>query len=205
MLGTQVDRCDVKPPSLGRMKRCGFLEVCVCYTHGANAAIGDGHTNAPGWGGGGRSLGRGLALPSAKKRLVPNRGISLLLRRLEAALIFSAHHSRWQRLSWRASPKKSSICSTGVGEARAGTPLAIVIFAVVASAPFSVTDALAIMNGALFGPLVGSLVNAGGIVLAAVLGYAVALRTSKLLDIEATVRRLPGSGSAISRSARRCS
>ena len=32
-------------------------------------------------------------------------------------------------------------------------PLAIAIFAVVASAPFSVTDALAIMNGAIFGPV----------------------------------------------------
>ncbi|MGC1986453.1 MAG: hypothetical protein WA668_13790, partial [Candidatus Cybelea sp.] len=35
-------------------------------------------------------------------------------------------------------------------------PLAIVIFAVVASAPFSVTDALAIMNGAIFGPVKGT-------------------------------------------------
>ena len=34
-------------------------------------------------------------------------------------------------------------------------PLAIAIFAVVASAPFSVTDALAIMNGAIFGPVRG--------------------------------------------------
>ncbi len=70
-------------------------------------------------------------------------------------------------------------------------PLAILIFAVVASAPFSVTDALAVMNGVLFGPWVGSLVNAAGIVVAAVIGYAVAIRTSKLLDIESTVQRLP--------------
>jgi uncharacterized membrane protein YdjX (TVP38/TMEM64 family) len=71
-------------------------------------------------------------------------------------------------------------------------PLAVVILALVASAPFSVTDALAIMNGVLFGPLWGSVVNACGIVLAAVIGYVVALRTSKLLDIEAQVQRLPG-------------
>ena len=49
-------------------------------------------------------------------------------------------------------------------------PLAIAVFAVVASAPFSVTDALAIMNGAIFGPLRGSLVDAVGLVLAAVMG-----------------------------------
>jgi uncharacterized membrane protein YdjX (TVP38/TMEM64 family) len=70
-------------------------------------------------------------------------------------------------------------------------PLAVVVFAVVASAPFSVTDALAIMNGVLFGPWIGTLVNAAGIVLAAVIGYVVALRTSKLLDIESTVQKLP--------------
>jgi len=46
-------------------------------------------------------------------------------------------------------------------------PLAIVVFAIVASAPFSVTDALAIMNGVLFGPVMGSIVNAIGLVLAA--------------------------------------
>ena len=70
-------------------------------------------------------------------------------------------------------------------------PLAVAIFALVASAPFSVTDALAIMNGVIFGPWAGSLVNAFGIVVAAVIGYVVALRTSKLLDIEGTVQRLP--------------
>lgn len=70
-------------------------------------------------------------------------------------------------------------------------PAAVIIFAVVASAPFSVTDALAVSNGVLFGPWVGSAVNTAGIVLAAVIGYRVALRTSKLLDIEAQVRNLP--------------
>lgn len=71
-------------------------------------------------------------------------------------------------------------------------PLAILILAIVASAPFSVTDALAIMNGVVFGPWIGSLVNALGIMLAAVIGYKVAMRTSKLLNVEQSVARLPG-------------
>ncbi|GAC1308318.1 MAG: hypothetical protein NVS2B3_09150 [Vulcanimicrobiaceae bacterium] len=72
-----------------------------------------------------------------------------------------------------------------------GIPAAIVIFAIVASAPFSVTDALAVSNGVLFGPWVGSAVNAAGLVVAAVLGYLVALRTAELLDMEAQIARLP--------------
>jgi uncharacterized membrane protein YdjX (TVP38/TMEM64 family) len=71
-------------------------------------------------------------------------------------------------------------------------PIAILIFTVVASAPFSVTDAIAIMNGVLFGPLWGSVVNGVGIVLAAMMGYAVAKRTSRLLDLDKQVARLPG-------------
>ena len=70
-------------------------------------------------------------------------------------------------------------------------PLAILVFAVVASAPFSVTDALAIMNGVLFGPLWGSVVNAAGLVLAAVIGYVVALRTSAAFNVRESVERLP--------------
>ena len=70
-------------------------------------------------------------------------------------------------------------------------PLSIVLFALVASAPFSVTDALAVSNGVLFGPWVGSLVNAGGLVLAAILGYAIARRTSKLWHLEDELRKLP--------------
>lgn len=69
--------------------------------------------------------------------------------------------------------------------------LAIIVFAVVASAPFSVTDALAIMNGVLFGPVGGSIVNAVGLVLAAIFGYAVALRTSSAFDVRKNVERLP--------------
>lgn len=70
-------------------------------------------------------------------------------------------------------------------------PIAIGIFALVASAPFSVTDALAIMNGSIFGPLWGSVVNAVGLVLAAMLGYYLNRRASHLLDLESTLERLP--------------
>jgi uncharacterized membrane protein YdjX (TVP38/TMEM64 family) len=71
-------------------------------------------------------------------------------------------------------------------------PLAIALFAVVASAPFSVTDALAVMNGVIFGPIGGSIVNAIGIVCAAMVGYAVARRTCHLLDLDKQIARLPG-------------
>ena len=70
-------------------------------------------------------------------------------------------------------------------------PLAALIMTIVASAPFSVTDALAIMNGVVFGPLAGSLINAAGLILAAVIAYLIALRTNKLLDIEQQLERLP--------------
>lgn len=70
-------------------------------------------------------------------------------------------------------------------------PLAIAIFAIVASAPFSVTDALAVMNGALFGPVVGSIVDTVGLVLAGVLGYWVNQRASHLLDLHLYLQRLP--------------
>lgn len=70
-------------------------------------------------------------------------------------------------------------------------PAAIALFALVASAPFSVTDALAVMNGALFGPLWGSIVNAIGLVLAALLGYYINRHASQLLDLESTLERLP--------------
>jgi uncharacterized membrane protein YdjX (TVP38/TMEM64 family) len=71
-------------------------------------------------------------------------------------------------------------------------PLAVLIFTVVAAAPFSVTDALAIMNGVLFGPVWGSIVNAVGIVCAAIVGYLIAKRTSRLLEIDRQIERLPG-------------
>jgi uncharacterized membrane protein YdjX (TVP38/TMEM64 family) len=70
-------------------------------------------------------------------------------------------------------------------------PLAVGVFALVAAAPFSVTDALAIMNGAIFGPVEGSLVNAIGLVFAAMLGYWINLRASHLLDLHEYLARLP--------------
>lgn len=114
-------------------------------------------------------------------------GLAVWLRRLEAALIFGGSFALAAIVVARKPEVEHLLGVLGVSR----YPLAIVIFAVVASAPFSVTDALAIMNGVIFGPLVGSLVNAAGIVVAAVIGYAVALRTSHLLDIERTVGRLP--------------
>jgi uncharacterized membrane protein YdjX (TVP38/TMEM64 family) len=114
-------------------------------------------------------------------------GFSVFLRRLEAALIFGASFLLAALVVAKKPEVEHLLGVLGIGR----YPLAILIFAVVASAPFSVTDALAIMNGVLFGPWIGSLVNAAGIVVAAIIGYVVALRTSKLLDIEATVQRLP--------------
>ncbi|HEY9085015.1 MAG TPA: VTT domain-containing protein [Candidatus Tyrphobacter sp.] len=70
-------------------------------------------------------------------------------------------------------------------------PLAVGIFALVASAPFSVTDALAVMNGAIFGPVLGSLINAVGLVLAALLGYWINRHASRLLDLDTYLERLP--------------
>lgn len=70
-------------------------------------------------------------------------------------------------------------------------PVAIAAFALVASAPFSVTDALAVMNGAIFGPLFGSIVNAIGLVFGALLGYWINRHASRLLDLDAYLARLP--------------
>jgi len=70
-------------------------------------------------------------------------------------------------------------------------PLAIAVMAIVASAPFSVTDALAIMNGVIFEPVWGSIINAVGIVLAAMMGYLLARRTCTLLNIQQQIERLP--------------
>jgi uncharacterized membrane protein YdjX (TVP38/TMEM64 family) len=81
----------------------------------------------------------------------------------------------------------SLLASAGIG----AYPIAIAVFALVASAPFSVTDALAVSNGVLFGPIVGSLVNAVGLVIGALLSYYVARRTSSLLDIDSQIGHLP--------------
>ncbi len=69
--------------------------------------------------------------------------------------------------------------------------LAVLVFALVASAPFSVTDALAIMNGAIFGPIEGSIVNAVGLVLAALLGYAMHRHATHMFDVESYLKKLP--------------
>ncbi len=70
-------------------------------------------------------------------------------------------------------------------------PLAVAVFAVVASAPFSVTDALAIMNGAIFGPVKGTAVDAVGLVIAAMLGYWINRHASRLFNLEEYLHRLP--------------
>jgi len=130
---------------------------------------------------------------SQATRAIPqrNRTVSrtkLFLQRLEALVIFGASFALAAFVVARKPEVERLLTALGP----AAYPLAILIFAIVASAPFSVTDALAIMNGVIFGPWIGSAVNAAGIVVAAVIGYVVALRTSKLLDIEASVNRLPG-------------
>jgi uncharacterized membrane protein YdjX (TVP38/TMEM64 family) len=113
--------------------------------------------------------------------------LGLFLRRLEAGAILLASFALAAFVVARRTEVEHLLNSLGIF----AMPLAVVILAIVASAPFSVTDALAVMNGVLFGPLWGSVVNALGIVLAAVIGYVVALRTSALLDIEAQVAKLP--------------
>jgi uncharacterized membrane protein YdjX (TVP38/TMEM64 family) len=70
-------------------------------------------------------------------------------------------------------------------------PLATVVFGFVAAAPFSVTDALAIMNGAIFGPVAGSVVNAIGIVIGAIGGYWINRHASTMLDLDRYLHRLP--------------
>jgi|GEM_PF-434990 len=124
--------------------------------------------------------------PGQRERVVRSPSVRLL-RRLEAVVIlagsfalagFVVSHRPWVELMLgRIGPL--------------AIPLAIVVFAVVASAPFSVTDALAIMNGVVFGPVWGSIVNALGLVLAAVIGYVVALRTADAFDVKRNVERLP--------------
>ncbi len=70
-------------------------------------------------------------------------------------------------------------------------PLAIAVFALVASAPFSVTDALAIMNGAIFGPVNGTIVDSVGLVLAALLGYWINRHASHVFNLQEYLHRLP--------------
>ncbi len=80
------------------------------------------------------------------------------------------------------------IRSIGPGVA---VPVATAIFAIVAAAPFSVTDALAVMNGAVFGPFWGSIINAAGIIVAGAIGYWINRHATHLMDLEAALARLP--------------
>jgi uncharacterized membrane protein YdjX (TVP38/TMEM64 family) len=113
--------------------------------------------------------------------------VSVAWRRAEAALVFTTSFVLAALVIKNKHFVEGVLSSIGP----ASYPLAILVFAVVASAPFSVTDALAIMNGVIFGPVRGSLVNAVGLVLAALAGYAIARRTSHLLELEKNIERLP--------------
>ena len=109
--------------------------------------------------------------------------VNVARRRAEAALIFFGSFVVAALVVYKKHSVETLLGAIGP----AAYPLAILVFAIVASAPFSVTDALAVMNGVLFGPLWGSVVNAVGLVLAAMLGYSLARRTS----IRGTPRPLP--------------
>jgi uncharacterized membrane protein YdjX (TVP38/TMEM64 family) len=80
------------------------------------------------------------------------------------------------------------IRSIGTGIA---VPAATVLFAIVASAPFSVTDALAIMNGAIFGHFWGTIINAAGIIIAGFVGYWVAEHATSGMNLHAMLAKLP--------------
>jgi uncharacterized membrane protein YdjX (TVP38/TMEM64 family) len=114
-------------------------------------------------------------------------GIGRALRRIEAILILLASFALAAFVVSNRPWVEQVLAQLGW----LAMPLAVLVFAVVASAPFSVTDALAIMNGVLFGPVWGSIINAVGLVLAAIIGYVVALRTSDAFDVKKNVERLP--------------
>jgi uncharacterized membrane protein YdjX (TVP38/TMEM64 family) len=113
--------------------------------------------------------------------------LSVFWRRAEAAFVFLTSFV----IAALVIKNKSSVEATLSTIGPLAYPLAVVVFAAVASAPFSVTDALAIMNGVIFGPLWGSVVNAIGLVFAALIGYAIARRTSHLLELDKNIERLP--------------
>jgi uncharacterized membrane protein YdjX (TVP38/TMEM64 family) len=114
--------------------------------------------------------------------------LTAVLRRAEAALVFLTSFALAAFVIRNKTAVEAFLSSIGPWVAY---PLAILLFTVVASAPFSVTDALAIMNGVIFGPLWGSVVNAVGLVFAAMAGYAIARRTSHLLELDKNIERLP--------------
>ncbi|MBD5634201.1 MAG: VTT domain-containing protein [Candidatus Eremiobacteraeota bacterium] len=114
--------------------------------------------------------------------------MTAVIRRAEAALVFLASFALAAFVIREKTAVEAFLTSIGPWIAY---PLAVLLFTIVASAPFSVTDALAIMNGVIFGPLWGSLVNAVGLVFAAIAGYALARRTSHLLELDKNIQRLP--------------
>jgi uncharacterized membrane protein YdjX (TVP38/TMEM64 family) len=126
------------------------------------------------------------AIPQRSPAVTP--GTVRVLRRVEAAFILLASFALAAYVVSHRSWVEHVLAQLGPF----AMPLAVLVFAIVASAPFSVTDALAIMNGVLFGPVWGAIVNAIGLVLAAIIGYAVALRTSDAFDVKKNVERLPG-------------
>jgi uncharacterized membrane protein YdjX (TVP38/TMEM64 family) len=115
--------------------------------------------------------------------------VTVALRRAEAALVFLTSFVLAALVIRHKNVVEAFLSTIGPWVAY---PLAVLLFTVVASAPFSVTDALAIMNGVIFGPLWGSVVNAVGLVFAAMAGYALARRTSHLLELDKNIERLPG-------------
>jgi uncharacterized membrane protein YdjX (TVP38/TMEM64 family) len=72
-----------------------------------------------------------------------------------------------------------------------GVPIAVALFGLVASAPLSIIDGLSVANGVAFGPWTGSLVNIAGLIAGAFGGYAIARRTSHLLEIDKQIAKLP--------------
>ncbi len=113
--------------------------------------------------------------------------MKVVLRRLEAAAVFLASFLLAAFVIRYKNEVEHTLSTIGP----AAYPLAILVFTLVASAPFSVTDAIAIMNGVIFGPLWGSVVNAIGLVFAAIVGYLIARRTSHLLDLNKNIEKLP--------------
>jgi len=83
----------------------------------------------------------------------------MLVRRLEAVALFGVAFA----IAWFVVANKHLVEHLLEVLGPFGVPVAIIIFALVASAPFSVTDALAISNGVIFGPWVGSAINALGV------------------------------------------
>ena len=114
--------------------------------------------------------------------------MTVALRRAEAALVFLTSFFLAAFVIRYKTQVEALLSSIGPFVAY---PVAIALFTIVASAPFSVTDALAIMNGVIFGPLWGSVVNAIGLVFAAMIGYLIARRTSHLLDLHNNIDKLP--------------